>query len=62
MNTHAKEEGKQDLKLGEFKRPMMVEPSYMEEFREISSEYLMESKHDSERISSDGEFNVARNI
>ena len=35
------------------------EPSYMKEFREISSHYSMDEKEDSEEISSCGEFERA---
>ena len=35
------------------------EPSVMQEFREISSQYLMDNKEDSEAISSNGEFEQA---
>ena len=42
-----------------FDRQAAVEPSYMEEFREISSEYLLEKKEDSIEISSNGEFEKA---
>ena len=34
----------------------IIEPSIMQEFREISSQYLIEQKEDSEAISSNGEF------
>ena len=41
----------------EQKRPAEpVEPSYMQEFREISSQYEIEDKEDSVAISSNGEF------
>ena len=36
-----------------------IEPSYIQEFREISSQYLIENKEDSEEISSDEEFRNA---
>lgn len=37
----------------------MGEPSYMQEFREISSQYLIDQKEASEDISSNGEFDKA---
>ena len=37
----------------------LVEPSFMKEFREISSQYEIEEKDDSEAISSAGEFDEA---
>lgn len=39
--------------------PRLVEPSIMQEFREISSQYLIDQKDDSEAISSNGEFDQA---
>ena len=33
-----------------------MEPSYVAEFREISSQYIVANKEDSEQISSNGEF------
>jgi hypothetical protein len=40
----------------------MIEPSYMQEFREASSQYLIENKEDSVEISSDGEFRDAEKM
>ena len=37
----------------------VAEPSYMEEFREISSQYILQSKEDSAEISSNSEFDKA---
>ena len=33
-----------------------MDPSYLAEFKEISSEYIFANKEDSEEISSNGEF------
>ena len=38
---------------------MVVEPSIVQEFNEISSQYLIDQKDDSEAISSNGEFDQA---
>lgn len=40
-------------------RPVLVEPSYIQEFREISSHYSIENKENSVDISSNGEFDKA---
>lgn len=40
-------------------RHTVIEPSYMQEFREISSQYQIEQKEDSVEISSNGEFERA---
>ena len=34
----------------------IMEPSYVAEFKEISSQYIVANKEDSEEISSNGEF------
>ncbi len=39
-----------------------VEPSYMQEFKEISSHYELDDKVDSDDISSCGEFNQAEKM
>ena len=38
---------------------MIMEPSYVAEFKEISSQYIVANKEDSEEISSNGEFEQA---
>ena len=37
----------------------IMEPSYVAEFKEISSQYIVANKEDSEEISSNGEFEQA---
>ena len=39
-----------------------MEPSFIEEFKNCKSEYIMPQKEDSEEISSEGEFADARNL
>ena len=39
-----------------------IEPSFMVEFKELSSKFDLVEKEDSDEISSDGEFNDARKI
>ena len=41
---------------------MHVEPSYIKEFRDASSQYMLERLENSEEISDDEEFRKARNI
>lgn len=45
--------------VGEHQPNSLAEPSYMQEFKEISSQYVLEHKSDSEAISSNGEFDDA---
>jgi len=40
-------------------RPVLCDPSYIQEFREITSNYEIENKEDSAEISSSGEFENA---
>ena len=45
-----------ELKVQERGMRIAVEPSYVVEFNELSSRYLLEDKDDSEAISSNAEF------